>query len=143
MPLVPTGSDERQRAERRAGIVLQADRVVLQKTRDRRGHLLQAFDIWLAENLQLTLEALLSGTHSAEEVSEALVAYGKDFFNAGKSYGMFAGTINRITAQRPGLRRQLASAWDLFFNWVVDEPHEHHTALPLSLTGLHGSGAES
>ena len=102
---MPTGSDERQGAERRAGIVLQADRVVLQKARGRRGHLLQAFDIWLAENFQLTVEALLSGAHSAEGVSEALVAYGKDFSNAGKSYGTFAETINRITAQRPGLRR--------------------------------------
>jgi len=27
----------------------------------------------------------------------------------------------------------LASAWDLAFNWVVDEPHQHHAALPQSI----------
>jgi hypothetical protein len=68
-----------------------------------------------------------------EEVSEALVAYGKEMYNAGKSYGRFSETINAVTAKRSALRRSLQSAWDLAFNWVADEPHEHHAALPLSL----------
>ena len=133
MPLNPGNADEQQRARRRAGIVLQADRVVLQSTRSRRDDLLTAFDLWLAENMQVTLHELLSGRYDAEAISDALVCYGKELYTAGKAYGRFSETINGITARKPGLRRQLASAWDLAFNWVVDEPHEHHTALPLTI----------
>ena len=50
MPMYPANKDEASRAERRAGNVLQADRVVLQSTRDRRDHLLIAFDRWLNEH---------------------------------------------------------------------------------------------
>ena len=31
------------------------------------------------------------------------------------------------------LRPQLSTAWDLAFNWVVNEPYEHHAALPLTV----------
>ena len=133
MPLNPGNADEQQRARRRAGIVLQADRVVLQSTRSRRDDLLTAFDLWLAENMQVTLHELLSGRYDAEAISDALVCYGKELYTAGKAYGRFSETINGIIARKTGLRRQLASAWDLAFNWVVDEPHEHHTALPLTI----------
>lgn len=71
MPLA-LNADDRSRAAQRAGGRLQADRIVLQRTRDRRGQLLQAFDGWPAENLRTTLEDLLFRDHSAEEVSEAL-----------------------------------------------------------------------
>lgn len=49
-------------------------------------------------------------------------------------------TINAVASKKPQLRRNLAPAWDLAFYWVVDEPHEHHAALPrsvmLALVGL-------
>lgn len=134
MPLMPIGREEQQRAGRRAGSVLQADRVVLQQTRDRRVTLLHAFDSWLADSLRITVERLLEpGAFEAEFISEALVSYGKDMYNSGKAYSRYAETFNAVTARRPGLRRQLASAWDLAFNWVVDEPHEHNPALPLTI----------
>ena len=38
-----------------------------------------------------------------------------------------------MTSRRPSLRRQVTASWDLAPNWVVDEPHEHHTALPHSI----------
>ena len=134
MPLAPTGTDEANRAARRAGNILQADRVVLQQTRDRRENLLLAFDVWLGANLRTTLERLLEPSClDCDAVAEALVSYGKDMYQAGKSYGRFSETINAVTAKRPMLRRRVAIAWDLAFNWVVDEPHEHHTALPLSV----------
>ena len=133
MPLNPSGRDEVLRAQRRSGNQLQADRVVLQQTRDRRGSLLSAFDEWLGENLRVTLEDLLGRQCDPEQVAEALVSYGKDMYNAGKSYGKFSETINAVTAKRPGLRRQVGIAWDLAFNWVVDEPHDHHAAMPLSI----------
>eukprot|EP00438_Fugacium_kawagutii_P013361 Skav216467 [mRNA] locus=scaffold1123:2159:6532:+ [translate_table: standard] len=133
MPISKT-LDEQQRASRRAGTVLQADRVVTQTTRDRRDGLLSAFDTWLASNMRTTLSRLLEGSSGdPEAVSEALVAYGKDMYYSGKSYGKFSETINAVASRKPHLRRNLASAWDLAFNWVVDEPHEHHAALPHSV----------
>lgn len=134
MPLQPTGSGDTQRAARRAGVTLQADRVILQQTRDRRDALLTEFDVWLGEHWRTTLNELICrGSLDCEEVSEALVAYGKQMYHAGRSYSKFSETINAVTAKRPALHRNLCSAWDLAFNWVVDEPHEHHRAMPLSV----------
>eukprot|EP00438_Fugacium_kawagutii_P027393 Skav208440 [mRNA] locus=scaffold1952:165682:170177:- [translate_table: standard] len=134
MPLSPDGAADAQRAERRAGTILRPDRVVLPRTRSHRETLLQAFDIWLAENWRTTLEELISPVSlDCEAVSEALISYGKDMFTSGKSYGRFSETINALTARRPALRRRIPAVWDLAFNWVVDEPHEHHTAMPLSV----------
>eukprot|EP00435_Cladocopium_sp_Y103_P060998 s1156_g22.t1 len=134
MPLTPAGIDEQRRASRRSGTQLQADRVIFQQTRNRREMLLTEFDAWLAESWRCTLEELLGGQAvDSELVCEALVAYGKALYNAGKSYGKFSETINAVTAKKSSLRKQVAAAWDLAFNWVADEPHEHHSALPLSI----------
>lgn len=106
MPMQPTGRDEAARAHRRSGVQLQADRVVLQQTRDRRNVLLVAFDKWLADNMFLTVERLLeTGAYDAEFISEALVSYGKEMYVSGKAYSRFAETINAVTSRRPGLRR--------------------------------------
>lgn len=116
--------------------MLKPDRAVLPQTRSRRDQLLTLFDRWLCENLRITvtLEAFLEPRHlDHEAISDALVAYGREMYLSGKSYSRFSETINAVTARRPQLRRNLASARDLAFNWVVDEPHEHHAALPLSL----------
>ena len=134
MPLAPHGIEETTRAAQRAGTILQADRVVLQQTRDRRELLLEAFDAWISTNLRTTLAALIDReTIDCETVAEALVAYGRDMYQAGKSYGRFSETINALTSKRPILRRRVSTAWDLAFNWIVDEPHEHHAALPVSI----------
>ena len=134
MPLVPTGREEVARAARRSGNVLQPDRVVLQPTRNRRDVLVSAFESWLAENWRSTLHEMLDkAAFDCEEINEALIAYGKSLYEAGKSYGKFSETINAITQRKPILRRRVQAVWDLAFNWIIDEPHEHHTALPLSL----------
>lgn len=102
MPLVPVGAGETDRAARRSGSVLQADRVILQQTRQRRDSLLSAFDTWLYENWRTTLVELVDGrTVNFEEVTEALVAYGKEMYQSGKSYGRFSETLNAITAGGP------------------------------------------
>ena len=89
MPLEPSGSGETGRAARRSGNILQADRVVLQQTRDRRQILLSAFDQWLVSKMRITLEALLDGPLlDGESVSETFVAYGKDMYQEGKSYNV-------------------------------------------------------
>ena len=111
MPLQPDGREDASRAERRAGVQLQADRVILQSTRNRREVLLGAFDEWLAENPRANLHMLLdSRVLDAEFLSEALVAYGKDMYNAGRSYVKFSEAINAIAGRRPALRRQLGAA---------------------------------
>ena len=141
MPMQPLNRDEELRATRRSGTVLQADRVVLQSARNRRDQLLGKFDVWLAETFSTTLEHLLEPAQiDPDFIAETLVAYGKDLYSTGKSYGIFSETINAVAGKRPALRRQLTSCWDLAFNWVVDEPHEHHCALPqaimLAMVGL-------
>ena len=72
MQLNPLTAEERSRAARRSGNQSQADRVVLQQTRNRRDGSLAAFDSWLAENMRTTLRELLEqNTLDAEVVSEA------------------------------------------------------------------------
>ena len=138
MPLAPRGPDDRSRAEARSGWGLQADRAVKQSTRNQRSKRLAEFDSWLADNLRTTLVELVDAALlDPEEICEALIAYGKEMFLAGYPYGNFAETINAVTQRRPALRRQLAAAWDLAFNWVSGEPRQHHPALPVSvLLGL-------
>eukprot|EP00435_Cladocopium_sp_Y103_P003960 s4316_g1.t1 len=134
MPLAPFSADDRKRAAERISVELRPDRTVKATTRVNRDKLLESFDLWIVEHFATTLHELLFGVClDPDYVSEILVAYGKDLFQSGRSYSKYAETINGVTALRPTLRRQLAAAWDLAFNWVVSEPHEHHAALPLSI----------
>ena len=43
------------------------------------------------------------------------------------------GFLRPSTQLQPGDLRQVISAWDVAFNWIVDEPHERNAALPLSV----------
>eukprot|EP00435_Cladocopium_sp_Y103_P043042 s6_g12.t1 len=132
MPILPQGTEDQRRAQRRAQVQLATDRVIRPQTRSRRDALLEEFDAWLAANAQTTLSALIEEREcDPEYVSEMLVAYGKELFYAGKAYGRFSETINGVAARRPMLKRQLAGAWNLAFSWVSDEPHTHHPAMPL------------
>eukprot|EP00435_Cladocopium_sp_Y103_P045749 s1324_g13.t1 len=134
MPMSAAGREELQRAERRAGVNLVAGRAVLSQTRSRREVLLEQFEQWLVQNAGMTLAVLVDSRYiDPEQVSEWLVRYGKELYYAGKAYGRFSETINGITARRPILKKQLASAWDLAFAWVCDEPHQSHPAMPLSV----------
>eukprot|EP00438_Fugacium_kawagutii_P033109 Skav219660 [mRNA] locus=scaffold1257:38988:40049:+ [translate_table: standard] len=134
MPLEATGAEDQRRARRRAATELFTDRVVKQSTRNYRKGLLDVFSRWLAESYRLTLDELVSGnTYDADFICEILVNYGREMYYAGKAYGKFSETVNGITALRPSLRKQISAVWDLAFNWVADEPHEHHPALPLSV----------
>lgn len=133
-PLTPAGAEESEKAQRRAGVALIADRVLRPQTRTRREQLLDMFESWLLVNQRLTLEQLLNRHEcDADFVSETLVAYGKELYYAGKPYGRYSETINAVAAKRPTLKRLLVGAWDLAFAWVTDEPHAHHPAMPLSV----------
>ena len=68
------------------------------------------------------------------------MAYCRDLHGSGKSYTRYSETINAVVVLRPILKRQPTGAWDLAFAWLIDEPHQHHPALPvrtmLSLVGI-------
>ena len=129
-----------QRAQRRAGVELVADRVVRPQTRNRRESLLASFDQWL-NKWSLSVETLIDiKDFDAERIAGLLVQYGRELYYQGRPYGIYSETINSVVARRPALRRQVAQAWDLAFAWVADEPVTHHPAMPrtvlVSIVGL-------
>ena len=69
----------------------------------------------------------------AEAISYWLAEYERELYVAGKAYGQYSETINAVAMLKPIVKRQLASAWDVAFAWLVDEPHQHHPTLPLSV----------
>jgi len=134
MPLMPGTETERQRVIRRDGASLVATRAIKQQTRDRRKVYLDWFRQWLWSEKKVSFRYLIDQKPpDPEKLSELLVEYGKALFHAGKAYGVYAETINSVAVERPLVRRQLTSAWDLAFAWLADEPHAHHPAMPLSL----------
>eukprot|EP00438_Fugacium_kawagutii_P004405 Skav208533 [mRNA] locus=scaffold3037:172332:179238:+ [translate_table: standard] len=133
-PMVPVNSAEHERAERRSRIVLTADRVLRKQTRDNRVRLVETFATWLADEHGITLATLIDRKPlDPEEIVHWLVLFGRDLHSSGKSYARYSETINAIAAMRPSIKRQLTGAWDLAFAWLVDEPHQSHPALPLSI----------
>ena len=134
MPIAPGSETERQRVIRREGANLVATRAIKQQTRDRRKTYLDWFRKWLWNEKKVSFRFLMDHKPpDPEKLSEYLVDYGKELFRAGKAYGVFAETINSVAVERPLIRRQLTSAWDLAFAWLADEPHAHHPAMPISL----------
>ena len=130
----PSTAAERDRAAIRKVLNLPADRVVRKQTRDRRFQLLSNFRGWLWKSHGISLRGLLDTKPvDAEMISQWLVAYGRELFAAGKSYGQFSETINSIAMVKPLIKRSLTPAWDLAFAWLADEPHQHHPALPVSI----------
>eukprot|EP00435_Cladocopium_sp_Y103_P048082 s660_g14.t1 len=144
MPLSAETAAERTRMFNRAGNFLASTRAVKQQTRDKRKIYLSRFQRWLFEEKRMSLRFLLDQKPpDPEAISAALVEYGKQLYYAGKSYGIYAETVNAVAVERPLVRRQLTSAWDLAFCWLADEPHRHHPALPLSIMAAMGTTALS
>ena len=132
--MVPTSAAERRRAELRASAELAGDRVVLEATRQRRRSLLQKFQVWLWATHGISLSFLLREKPlDPEKISAWLVAYGRELHRTGKAYGIFAETINAVSAARPLIRKQLVLAWDLAFSWVSQEPLHHRPAIPAAV----------
>eukprot|EP00435_Cladocopium_sp_Y103_P050220 s698_g15.t1 len=134
MPIQAETAAERSRMTDRAGNFLASTRAVKQQTREKRKIYLARFQRWLFEEKHISLRFLLHRKPpDPEAIASALVEYGKQLYYAGKSYGIYAETVNAVAVERPLIRRQLTSAWDLAFCWLADEPHQHHPALPLSI----------
>eukprot|EP00435_Cladocopium_sp_Y103_P039111 s1573_g10.t1 len=129
----PVTAEESRRAAQRGNIFLPADRVMRGQTRNARKVLVGRFRSWLWKEHSVSLFGLLQQKPpDPEQISHWLAEYGRDMYRAGKSYGQYSETINGIAMMKPIIKRQLISAWDVAFAWLVDEPHQHHPALPLS-----------
>ena len=134
MQMAPQTEVERQRSDRRAGTILIATRAIKEQTRSRRRVYLAWFCKWLLDEKGISFRVLIERRPpDPEQISDLLVEYGKSLYRSGKAYGIFAETINSVAVERPLIRRQLVSAWDLAFQWLADEPHAHHPAMPLSV----------
>ena len=73
-PMTPADTE---RASRRAGLFLQADRVIRPATRSHRAKLASAFSSWLFDTQGRNLDSLIAVPFDQiEQISEALVAYG-------------------------------------------------------------------
>ena len=138
IPMAPRNAVEAGRAAQRSRIDLAADRVLRQQTRDNRAVLLQNFAAWVwTERHLIWAEVINRKPLDPEEISGLLVEYGKQLHSAGRSYAIFAETINAVVTARPLLKRQVVEAWNLAYAWLVDEPYDHHPALPIGvLTAL-------
>ena len=129
----PSTAEESRRTNERGNLFLPADRVMRSQTRNARKVLVGRFRNWLWSEHGVSLFGLLQQRPADPElISHWLAEYGREMFRAGKAYGQFSETINGIAMLKPSVKRQLTSAWDVAFAWLVDEPHQHHPALPLS-----------
>ena len=130
-PMTPADTE---RATRRAGLLLQADRVIRPVTRSNRAKLAEAFSSWLFDTQGRSLETLIAVPFDqVEQISEALVAFGQHLFRSGQAYYKFSETINAVASLRPSIRRSLTRPWDLAFAWLTEEPSIHHRAMPKSI----------
>lgn len=133
-PMAPETCAETARAQQRSKIQLVADRVLRKQTRENRGRLVEQFQQWLlAEHGVSWAEVFERKPLDPEEISFWLVSYGRDLHASGKSYTKYSETINAVVGLRPLLKRQVTAAWDLAFAWLMDEPHQHHPAMPMSV----------
>ena len=133
-PMAPVTHADEARAAMRSGITLASDRLVRKQTRENRHQLLSAFEHWLWEEHGVSwLEILERKPLDAEEISNWLSLYGRDLHASGRSYGKYSETINAVAMIRPILKRQLGGAWDIASSWLLDEPYEHHPAMPASI----------
>lgn len=134
MNMSPQTAAERLRCQRRDGNILTATRAIKQSTRDKRKVFLDRFRTWLWETKKISFRFLLDQKPPGpEKISELLVDYGRSLYHSGKAYYVYAETINSVAVERPLVRRQLTAAWDLAFQWLAEEPHAHHPAMPLSV----------
>ena len=127
-PLTPADTE---RAARRTGLLLQADRIVRPVTRSNRAKLADAFSDWLLQHQCQDLNMLIEQVplDQSEQIAEALVY----LFRSGQAYYKHSETINAIASLRPSIRRTLSRPCDLAFAWLTEEPTIHHKAMPKSI----------
>ena len=131
MPVLPTTAGEVRRADVRRQLgPLPEGRPVMPITGSNRERYLAALRTWTVSE-GVDLDSLLDNSHFwVEEINVLLCRFGRQLFEAGKTYNQYAETINSITSLRPSLRRQMQGAWDLGYAWMRQEPSQHHIAMP-------------
>ena len=76
------------------------------------------FDTWLHSRGKSLGGFLTAAPLDAVAVNAALVAYGRELYDAGRPYWLYSETVNGVASKAPSLRRQLRQAWDLaFLGW--------------------------
>ena len=129
-----TTAAEKERVKFRSSLNLPSDRLLKRETRNQRRLLVIRFRTWLWKDHGISLRGLLDAKPiDPERISHWLAVYGKEMYLGGRSYGQFSETINAIAMMKPLIRKQLTPAWDVAYAWLVDEPHQHHPALPVSV----------
>lgn len=76
--------------------------------------------MWMLDNHHLCID----------DINLVVERYGRQLYNAGKTYASYADTINSLTSLKPSIRRQMQGAWSFAFSWTRAEPTEHHVAMP-------------
>ena len=131
MPVSPgTPAEIARAASRRERGPLPEGRPVLPRTGSQREKFLAIFLEW-SENQGFDFVDMLSNHYTCiDEINILLTRYGRTLYQNGKSYNMYAETLNAITSWRPAIRRMLQGAWDLGYTWMREEPGNHHIAMP-------------
>ena len=134
MPLTAkTPGELRKAAERSTRPPLQGGRPVTAATTAARDRFWNSFVVW-TEELGVDLKSLLEHPNfHLEEINGLLSHYGRELYKAGKTYNVYAETINALGVRKPGLRRLLQQAWDVGYSWVKPEPSVHHIAMPIPI----------
>eukprot|EP00435_Cladocopium_sp_Y103_P047077 s582_g13.t1 len=131
MPIFPKTPGEKSKAAmRQMRPPVPVGRPVLPATQQKRSKPLDEFLIWTtAEGIDIMA---MFNNHQLyiDDINLILERYGRCLYDAGKSYGKFAETLNAITSWRPAIRRMLQGAWDFGYAWVRHEPSTHHAAMP-------------
>eukprot|EP00435_Cladocopium_sp_Y103_P036173 s3587_g9.t1 len=105
-------------------------RPVLPQTQAKRIQYLDEFFIWATGEGVDVITLFERHMTFIDDINILLERYGRALYNAGKSYGRYAETINAITSWKPPLRRLLQGAWDCGYAWMKHEPSTHHSAMP-------------
>ena len=126
-----TPGEFRKAAERATRPTLAVTRPVTEATKAAREKRWGFFCEW-CNAADIDLQYMLDNSLSCvEEINCVLSRFGRELYNAGKSYNQYAETINSLSSKKPGLRRLLQQSWDLGYSWMRSEPSVHHVAMPV------------
>lgn len=99
-------------------------------TNKRRLHCYETFSAWILKELSLTVD---EENFPPQQMSAALMAFGKHLFYTGAPKYMFAETINAVIDKFPHYRGLVAAAWNTLRKWEEAEPTERAMVMPASI----------
>ena len=99
-------------------------------TNKRRLKCFEDFTSWIQRELNLEL---VEEHFPPQQMSSALMAFGKHLFYTGAPKYMFAETINAVIDRFPHYRGLVAPAWNTLRKWEEAEPTERAMVMPASI----------